>query len=310
MSPRSKVRTDRPHRSEPPPEKPRNRNWSWLLRPWVVGVLGLSGIGVLFGPSVFARWPGLEQRPEYQVPWRSVHITQPPAWISGRLVHDVLHGRDFPESLPLLDPELTRQMEEAFASNPWVERVVSVQKSFPARIDIEMTYRRPVAMVAIDSGEFPIDAHGVLLPLPQKVREDADKYPRIEGARSSPGLVGKPWGDPIVVHAADVAAALEPHWTKLKLTAIICPRTTPRVDSLDDGAFELRAVDGSRILWGHPPGSDHPGAVPTEQKIGRLLDYVEKLGPFGPEHGPHLIDLRPLGEISRKRLPAESPAGR
>ena len=131
---------------------------------------------------------------------------------------------------------------------------------------------------------------------------DLASYPRIEGIRTAPGMVGHPWGDPLVTHAAALAAILEPYWKELQLSAISVPATNHRPDSFDDGVFELRAVDGSRILWGHPPDSDHPGSLPTQTRLQRLRDYIRQLGPFEGQHGAHLIDLRPLGEISRRPL--------
>jgi len=257
----------------------------------------------LLGPVLGGGLPELDRRPEYLVGWRDIHVTQPPAWVPGQIVTEVMRNGDFPERLRLLHPELTRELSEAFERNPWIESVTSVRKSFPARVDIELVYRRPIAMVILDSGDFAVDGDGVLLPLPRLALEESDRYPRIEGAATSPqGLNGQPWGDRIVEDAARLAAALAPHWKKLQIDAILCPKTSPRANSLDDGVYTLRTADGSRIVWGHPPGSDHPGDLSTDKKIGRLVEYHAKFGPFGPAHGKFRIDIRPFQAIARTPL--------
>lgn len=273
--------------------------------PWLAGGM----LAVWLWPAIDGHLPKLDNRPEYLVGWRDIHVTQPPAWIPGQIVQEVLRNGDFPERLRLLHPELTRELSEAFERNPWVESVKTVRKSFPARVDIDLVYRQPIAMVVVDSGEFAVDGEGILLPLPRMALEEAASYPRIEGAKTSPqGLNGQPWGDRIVEDAARLAATLAPHWKAMQLETIVCPKTSPRANSLDDGVYQLRTRDGSRIVWGHPPGSDHPGDLATDKKIGRILDYHAKFGPFGASHGTFRIDIRPFQAITR--TPFSSAEGR
>ncbi|MFN8854525.1 MAG: cell division protein FtsQ/DivIB [Planctomycetaceae bacterium] len=278
----------------------------WPEPVWLgLGILGLSG--VLLGNPAVTSWKTLDKRADFTLERNNIQISQPPRWIPGDLVREVLAHCDFPQRISLLDQEVTRELHDAFALNPWVERVHSVRKAYPPRIEIDLSYRRPLALVTIDSGEFMVDESGVVLPPPRNLLIESANYPRIEGIRTAPGLIGQPWADSLVSHATALATVLEPYWKELQLTAIVAPRTGPRSDSLDDGVFELRTVDGSRILWGHPPDSDHPGTLPTQTRLQRLRDYASRLGPFGPQHGSQLIDLRPLGEISRRPIVAGGP---
>lgn len=275
---------------------------------WVM-MGALLAFGGVLGMPAHESWNSLFQSPEFQLHRRDIQISQPPRWIPGDLVREIVSNCELPPRISLMDPQMTRELHDACALNPWVERVHSVRKTFPPRVTIELDYRRPLAMVCIDSGEFPIDESGVVLPQPRQLLTDMACYPRIEGIRTAPGMVGHPWGDPLVTHAAALASILEPYWKELQLSAIVAPSTNHRLDSFDDGVFELRAVDGSRILWGHSPDSDHPGSLPSTTRLQRLRDYIRQLGPFEGQQCAHLIDLRPLGEISRRPLnpPAVSP---
>jgi len=264
--------------------------------------------GGVLGMPALESWNSLLQSSEFQLQRRDIQISQPPRWIPGDLVREIVSNCDLPPRISLMDPNIMRELHDACSLNPWVARVHSVRKTFPARVNIELDYRRPLALVCIESGEYPVDESGIVLPQPRQLLTDFASYPRIEGIRTAPGMVGHSWGDHLVTQASALAAILEPYWKELQLSAIVVPSTNHRPDAFDEGVFELRAVDGSRILWGHSPDSDHPGSLPTQTRLQRLRDYHRQLGPFGDNHGSHLIDLRPLGEISRRPLSLAPPA--
>ncbi len=102
-----------------------------------------------------------------------------------------------------------------------------------------------------------------------------------------------------------LAAELGPLWKKLGLVAIVCPTSSDENARFDEGVFVLLAKGGSRILWGHAPGNDHPGELSTKQKLGRLEDYVKRFGGFDRPQGPYQIDIRHWRDISRTPLSAE-----
>jgi hypothetical protein len=250
--------------------------------------------------------PDLSQRDEYRLRRDQVHITQPPHWVPHNLVEQVWQQGGFADELPLLDDKLAHDIAEAFALNPWVAEVMSVTKSFPPSVQVKLKYRRPVAMVQVKEGMYPVDALGVLLPPAEFSISDTKQYPLIVNVHSTPqGPAGSSWGDKVVLDAAQLAAALAPHWKKLDLLSIACPRTSPEHGTLDEGVFTLVAAGGTRIVWGQAPGTDHPGELPTDKKIGRLEKYIADFGGFDRPHGPYLIDIRHFQEITRIRLSVE-----
>ena len=271
------------------------------------GAIVAGGWLVVVGWPAWTAWQQVARRPDQQLTWSRVHVTQPPDWIPPRFVPDLLQARDFPARLPLTRSGLAEDLAAAFASSPWVERVVSVRGQYPARVEVELVYRRPVALVTLPSSEVPIDGRGVLLQLTRQVRDAHESYPRIVGVKSSPAIVGQAWGDPVVTHAAALAEALSPHWSAWGLKAIECPNSPPRADQLESGEFRLRTGDGSVLLWGQSPLSEHPGSIPTELKIARIGQYLKQFSSFAEAGVPQQIDLRPLREITRKPLPASGP---
>jgi hypothetical protein len=268
-------------------------------------VLGIALVvaAAIVGPEIRKRLPDLAERPEYRLAAVKIEITQPPHWVPHDLVEQVVQHAALPAELSLLDDDLTRQVAEAFQFHPWVEEVVSVKKSVPAKIEVQLRYRCPVAMVQMQQGMYPVDGAGILLPPADFRIADTRKYPVILNVRSTPqGPAGTPWGDPVVLGGARLAAELAPYWKKLGVTSISCERS-PTGKTADEW-YTLISTGGSRIIWGRAPGVDHPGELSVEQKIGRLKKYVADFGNFDQPHGPYEIDIRHWREISRRPLTA------
>lgn len=276
---------------------------SFLLRPRVIlGILLIAG-GFAVYPAIKPRLPNVYNRPEYRVKTADIQVTQPPHWVPQDLVDQVIKLAGLPEEYSVIDKHMTQDVYEAFAQHPWVEEVVSVRANVPAAIEVKLNYRRPVAMVQVSGGMYPIDRKGILLPPSDFAVSATRLYPRVDGVRSTPqGSPGSLWGDPVVEGAARLADELASHWKKFKLTAIRCPKPGTDVSS-PDGVYSLVSQGGSRILWGRSPGSDHPGELATDKKISRMLNYVTTFGGFDqPSGGPYEIDIRHWEEISRKPL--------
>lgn len=277
-----------------------------IYRPVTLATAALVVLTGLFLPRLKSYLPDLSGRSEYLLPANEIEFTQPPHWVPRDIVNQVVEAADLPSKLALLDDGLVQEIADAFRLNPWVEEVVSVTKSYPAKVVVVLTYRRPVAMVDVKGGQLPVDDHGVLLPAHDFSVSDTRTYPLITGVTSTPqGPAGIEWGDNVVAGAAALAAELGPNWKKLGLTAIVCPAASDDHARIDEGIFVLMSKGGSRIVWGHAPGTDHPGELSTKQKLGRLDHYVKQFGGFDRPQGPYQIDIRHWRDISRTPLSAE-----
>jgi hypothetical protein len=282
----------------------------WVLRPAVLLAI-VGGISLyIAGPVAWSWLPDLKRRPEYRLRADKVRFTDPPAWVPPSFIRDVIREAQLPEELSLLDDQLVDQVAKAFQKDAWVERVVSVRKDFATGVTAVIEYRKPVAFVVAESEHYPIDREARLLP-PPNLPPGSDELPVIRNAYSTPKApLGAAWGDAAVEGAAKLAEILGPCWKKLKLESIQIPEPAASRSAPGDAIYELRTAGGSRIIWGRAPGSDHPGELTYQQKVGRLEDYATRNGGFSDEHGPYEIDIRHWREITRQPLSELPGSGR
>ena len=261
------------------------------------------------------RWgePGLNPA-DYTVTLDRLVVTPQPAWIHADVKAEVIRSAGAAQ-LNLRDPKLVEELATAFALHPWVASVVRVQKRYPARVEVEVEYRRPVAAVEVASQNEPgllfIDAQGVLLPSADFAQGQAKDFLRIAAGNETPaGVYGTPWGSERIAGAARVAAAFEEtgdteikRWQKLKLYRIV-----PLQSSSGDLSYELRTLSDVRIVWGAAPGSEAPGEPTADEKIAALEHLVADKGPLDRDNGPATIDLRQ--NSSAKNASGARPARR
>lgn len=297
----------------------------WFFRPLPLFLAASVGLLWVTSPLILRQLPKLDNRPEYRVGPGQVTINPPPRWIPHDLVQQVFDRAQLDLSESLLDETLSERVAAAFYMHPWIADVVTVQKSFPAKLHVEVRYREPVAMVKAIDGYYPVDRFGILLPPGDFQLADTQKYPVIEGVSSAPaGRLGEEWGDPAVDGAAEIAGLLrsrprpadgeeqtgtETWWTKFGLQAILVPRRVAMKEDADELEYQLRTAGGSRILWGRPPLSAHPGELSVAQKLQRLTEYQRDYNGFDDSHGPYELDIRPWHGIGRSMLAREGQAG-
>ena len=294
-------------------EKPLSPSWvNEVFRPARLAKLALIVGVVALLPYLVQRLPNLASRPEYRLATKQIRIVPAPeSPVPANLLDQVREQAKLPRELSLLDEKLAANLAQAFARHPWIAQVVSVRKSHPATVTVEVKYRQPVGMVQVKGGRFPIDAAGVVLPSGDFTVADSKRYPTIQGL-TPPSSVrpGVAWRDSSLLAAARLAELLAPKWSELQLESIVVPsRTVSPIDS-SKIVLELRTSGGSKILWGRAPGTEHPGELTTDQKIGRLEKYLTEFGGFDRPNGPYEIDIRHWQEISRRPLSSGQASSR
>lgn len=287
----------------------------WLFSPMKLCVAAIVVIVWLFLPQWTRQLPQLAEQPEYQITAQQIQITPPPRWIPEDIVEKVLDRAGFNESMSLLDPRLGRKVALAFDTHPWIERLVQVRKSYPARLQVDVIYRKPVALVEVaGGGYFPVDRLGYLLPSEDFRPADESRYPIVRGIQTAPlGYVGEEWGDPAVVGAAHLAETLTEQtaagtswWDALQLRSIVAPSVVASNESIDELQYRFETAGGSQIYWGRPPGTQHPGELTVEQKLERLAEYHRSYRGFDSSPSPFLIDIRHW-QGTRRSLLAQEP---
>jgi hypothetical protein len=158
-----------------------------------------------------------------------------------------------------------------------VARVERVEKYHPARVEVILSYRRPVAAVAAGGQLWGVDGTAVLLPRENLSTADLQKLPQISGIESGPAVrAGNVWPDMRIRGGARIAEALADCWQDLGLAAIapvdaVAPQRTAV-------SFKLITRGGKQIEWGRQPLDDDPSEPTPTEKVGRLKSWVKQHG--------------------------------
>lgn len=281
----------------------------WELRRRIAVVAPLSVLGALSLISVcFHRYtaPRLQSWPEYELTPERWEVTQRPNWIRRDVVREAVNLGDL-HQLSLLDPQLAEKTSRAFLLCSWVKEVNRVEKRYPAKVRVDVTYRKPVAMVegVDDQMEeegvpyFPVDESGVLLPTSDFSKIDLGHYPRICIPNVSlQGPAGASWGDPRIEQAARIAGAILEHYQDWGIDRIeMVPSPADGFGGKGPFLYRLVTPRGLVIDFGHAPGLEDSAEPTVGQKIRWLIDYKQKNGKLSDLDAGLLVDLRNIGGI-------------
>lgn len=241
------------------------------------------------GPDVLASQP-------YWLDQRNVEITPPPPWIHRSIRAEVFRDGSLDGPLSIMDDHLAQRIADAFSLHPWVAEVRGVTKYFPARVKVDLEYRRPVCMVQLQGRLLAVDVQGVVLPSesPDFSPTETRRYPRLVGVDTVPVGPGARWGDARVVEGAEIAEVLGPVWQRLNLDRIL-PSTLVELGYGSEYTYELFTKGGTRILWGRAPSAAMPGEATAAEKVAQLLEYHKAHGTLEGRDGPQQLDVRNLG---------------
>lgn len=258
-------------------------------------MLLLVVIAGLFGGAWYGAWRqwgrGLLSSEEYLLTDKKAEITPLPEWIHSDICAQVFRDASLDPPLSINDDDLVLRIRSAFALHPWVAKVERVQKFHPARVKVDLVYRRPVCMVEIAGELTPVDAEGVVLPREDFSAVEASRYPRLAGIDTAPlGVAGTRWGDDRVLGGAEIAAALAERWEKLGLKSIVAAKPLG-LGFRETPTFDLLTRGGSRIPWGRGPSGDAPGEIPPKDKVARLEKYLADHGSLDSQPGGVGLDL-------------------
>jgi hypothetical protein len=306
-------------RSRPAPLRPEQPP-TWMMRflrqlyqPGILFPMALAFAAIVTWPYLPAWAPDLSTDPVYQVRAECLRLPESHPWIPADFATRVLEraGATADKPLSLLQDGLAERLARSFALEPWVREVQRVELRRDGTIHVELTYRKPVLMVATARGMYAVDEEGTLLPPEDFRAEDVRRFPLARNPGSLPTVgAGHVWADTGVRGAARLAAALAPTtddadpWRSLGLAAVLIPPQPPAASKPQPLTYELLTVGGSRIIWGHAPGADSLEPS-TEQKLARLAYYREQCNGFETAQGPARIDIRDIEVIYAGALTEE-----
>lgn len=293
-----RIKTNQNPKPKKPPEATRLRRASQLIAQRA-RVLTALAVVALLGWGMNSVWhhyaPQISQRGNYLLADQRITISTLPEWITGDVRGEAVRNAGLAGRLSVLDDAFVQVIEDAFVLHPWVESVDRITKSYPAGVHVELTYRRPVAVVELVNQNvvqlIPIDRHGVHLPASDVPNIRKRYLPRIGNIVERPP-VGQPWADQRVLGAAELAEQLAQVWESLHLVDIL-PSARPEIRAGQRYfVFDLITRGGTRIVWGAAPGTAPPDEDKLSAKLKRLHSCDQQYGPLDSVRGPAVVDVR------------------
>jgi hypothetical protein len=239
----------------------------------------------------------------YALQIEKLTVSPQPEWIKASVLEEVFHNGRL-DRISLLEPRANAAIARAFETHHWVRSATRVSKTVGGNVVVDLIYRRPAAMVyyqkqlndsnskEVLKGFFPIDETGTVLPTQDFTSEDVWKYFIIVAENARPaGDVGMPYGDVRISEALRLCALLHPYRESHRLQEIWVNQ-----EGLTSGSspWSLLIVtkDKREIVWGRAPALEDHGELPAQEKLKRMLTWLEK-APRNENGLPAKIDLRP-----------------
>lgn len=286
---------------------------TWLYRPGVLFVMATVCVAPIAVGIAHRLLPSASELEAYQFSTAKIDIGETPTWIPESFLSDVINKADLPETVSVLEEKLTERIHHSFSQHPWVKNVKQVRIESPPSIQVELEFRRPVAMVSTKSGYYPVDRDGILLPPGDFTIDQVSQYPLLTGVQSLPqGPAGENWGDVVLLGGARLADLLFPKhhessdWKRFGFHTIQLPRRNKAKVELDQLEYRLATEAGNVVVWGIPPGVDSPKEPNATNKLRRMEKYYRDFGGFDSPTATYEIDIRPWSEIKRRMIASEN----
>lgn len=229
----------------------------------------------------------VNERQPVRLRWDSITLSSPPPMPITDFLREVRAIGRFADPLDLDEPEIFSKLYKSFQQHDWVEKVERVGLAGMAKLQVDLTFRKPVAKIEKGAQVHLVDHQGkLLLPL----------YP--QQAIGLVSLIG--WDDrntestPWLLQAAELADQMQSELSNWKIQCIQLFRDA----SLDVVDLRLKTQSGTYIIWKSLKGSigEEPSA---SEKLSRLRVYHERFGNLEAPPG-HVLDVRNKEGLQRR----------
>lgn len=303
-----------------------------LLQRWGTGLRSLPGSGLLFAviPLLILGYFGWYyygaehlDRTFYLLKMDNIELTPRPEWIYCDVRAEVYRSGGLSE-VSLLDPAATATIAHAFEAHTWIKSTHRVQKLSGGKVQVEVVYRRPAAMVyyhapavpptpsmpANKGSCLPVDVDGCVLPGGEPMRAQVHNYFMIFAPNAAPpGEVGMAFGDDRITEALLLCKSLEPLRAQFKLECIYVEADTLNQHVGDQSAWIMivTSADKRNAIWGHAPGKESKDEPLVEEKIASLRSW---LNAPAPSSDIAILDLRQRRNLVQRLINTVPPAER
>lgn len=247
------------------PEKPQGFAAKYGFSATVAG-LGLFML-VLIHRSVYAY---LMTDDNYTIDLSTLHVADRPEWAGDGLVSEFKTTGPLTGKMSIFDPDLTKHVTEHYAQNPWVAKVLGVQKEFPNTLRVKVEMRKPLVAVEMKGQFVLVDKDAVRIPgTYTQVPKFSFTVCRVLGVKTAPTEAGKKWSDAGIDAAVGVASALVDNRVDRMMTV-----NAIDVARVGRGGREtevvLHAEDSVPIEWGRSPATREYGELSVDEKVRNL----------------------------------------
>jgi hypothetical protein len=271
---------------------------------------GLAALAVLSWVMLH----NMQAEERYRVDPGRIELAAAPTWATGSLaahlkaeIEDDLRAdlADLPET-SAFDEQVMQQVSHRVELNPWVKRVVRIERRFPAeaqgysRLLVALEVRTPA--VAVETGErhILIDGDGVVLPLelhsgdPERnwarfVEQLARPLRVVRGIEGAVPEAGEAWGSEQVAAALSMERVIRKSELDKSLPIdaielIGIPQLADargRVHYQAEGGVVLipdqTRMPGTRLIWGRPPVHASTLELSPNEKLEQLKARLRTL---------------------------------
>ena len=237
--------------------------WGFSMSVAVLGAILL----VLIHRSVYAY---LLVGDQYSVDLSSLRVADRPDWAGDALLSDLHAGGALQGKVSIFDPGLTKKVSDYYLANPWVSRVIAVEKEFPNKLRVKVEMRKPLVAVESKGLFILVDRDRVRLPgVYSQVPRVSTPILKLLGVRSAAPDAGKKWNDASVDAGAGVADALLDQRIDRQLS--IASIDVSRVGKGGrESEIVIWAEENVAIEWGRAESPSHPGELAVDEKILNL----------------------------------------
>src|SRR5688572_20140416 len=221
-----------------------------------------------------------------------LELASAPAWFDGPIEENLRAALAALAPAPLRDDDDVSELLNSLAgASGWIRSLDRVEKRYPNRLEIEVTLRRPVALLETEDELVLVDAEGVVVAPAAEAGRFLERHelPLVHGPRpladGTPGTIVR---DRWLEEGLRVALELAPHrgtladrMLHLDVIDVSAQASPSRSESQHGGALtevELWTREGIAIEWGR--SSTHPqfGALelPPDAKVRALLRVAAK----------------------------------
>ncbi len=241
----------------------------------------------------------------YSLKLENLTVTKQPAWISKSNVREEVYRNSSLSLVHLLDRDATATIDRAFDAHAWVQRTIRVQKMGGSRVNVDLVYREPIAMVyyeptggevipgakPLEPGVFPVDQAGIVLPTDDFTSDQVGNYFCIfaDGAAPASRDAGMPFGDSRIFDALQLCQLLAPQRESLGLK-VVYVNTDKEAGARSPWTLSIKTRDHRLIAWGHAPGRESTDEPSADDKLIKLQRWLKAT--HASTANATLLDLR------------------